>query len=367
MKIPLKRIVIIVILLIVLIIIVYLVKRRIERTSTNVHEMFPVVESIELDQVHHRFDWFSSKSIDGQHYRSYNPSLFVHQDSLFIIYRVCNFTACPRNKNYPKPEATKTFSLIENEAGQLIRIKHPKAAPDGQTQGYEDLRSFVIGDKLYLIGNSASGPNGRRELNIMQLSINSLLESMAGGKDKISVTSIHKLWFKGMAERDQKNWMPFVHHDQIHLVYSINPHIVLAYEGDGQCKVVADSQHDRIPKSIRGGSQIIRVTKWNKLRGGQNNWTSEDLYLAFVHSRDRMMEYSTYVYAFETEAPYRVKYLSEGFVFGHNLKTIQFVAGLVRLKRDGQWYLGVSYGEMDCSANICWFKEESVLAALVKV
>jgi hypothetical protein len=257
----------------------------------------------------------------------------------------------------------------------------------------------VVDDNLYLVCNVPSGENCRREMFMMEFNLKELMieDNLYGtlpvhGKRtyirELRPRFTTKLFLKFDQDQDQKNWMPLIMNNEIYFVYSINPHIIVKYIGPSRtaefydpsntikikpsCVKIAETFNENLPSNLRGGGQIVKVTKWNptfdpKLRKEPLKYEDEDLYLGVVHTRDSTYEYSTYFYAFEIEYPFRVKYLTRPFVFGekgHHSKRIQFASGLAKIVKDDIGYLYVTYGEDDCTGKLCILSEESVLHSL---
>jgi hypothetical protein len=122
--------------------------------------------------------------------------------------------------------------------------------------GFEDLRLIQLKGRWFAIGDSWElGPNGNPEMALLEL-------------DGARVTRVNRLVgpFQG---RPEKNWMPFVHTDELHFVYSCGPLIVFRY--DQRTRGVtwaALSESPELTTPFRGGSQGLAV---------------EDGYLFVVH------------------------------------------------------------------------------------
>lgn len=365
-----KSILAIVITIIVIgIVIVFWIKRD---NTSNTHDIFgsdSVINGNDLRQIQDEYTFYKSKD-----FRTYNPCVFEYRDEIWKVYRLCNFTGCPNTKNKWDPNfrtRTISYTIIESPHGKLFRVVHPNVSGSKCEQGCEDARTIVNGDQLYLLCNSTSRLQCGRDMNIMEIPMRAFEiehESRSLVQD-IKTVRTSKLHFDGIEERDQKNWMPFIHNGHLHFVYSVNPHIILGYESDGRCHVVSETSNPKMPNNLRGGSQVIPVTKWNHI-DELKKYDSEDLYLGVIHSREGFTEYTTYIYAFERKYPFKVKYLSSGFVFGglnSHSKRIQFASGITRVMVGGDWHFLIVYGENDCSGKECLLREEDVLRSLKKV
>jgi len=400
---------IIVAVIITVVVLLILLGKRTADNGDNLNDVFgPDVKVTEFEQIPAQYNLTSL-----QDYRCYNPCVFTVDSSNlnhkvmeefgnqpFYAFRMCNFALCPGKPNKWDGNArykTKSFTFIETPNKELFIITHKKIGLSACEQGCQDARTFICKDKLYLVCNAASGENCRREMVIMELDLKEFLikdherrtiddHDRRGHRDRrtfvreVRPLKVEKLRIDFDNHRDQKNWMPFVYDDQIHFVYSVNPHVILKYE-NGRCLKVVETTNDKLPNGLRGGSQIIRVTKWNLRfnpriplkRGSRFDgpvYTPEELYLGILHTREGTFQYSTYVYAFEIFYPFRVKYITQPFVFGQEgsrSKRIQFASGLARIIKDGIAYLYITYGENDCTAKLCSMKEEDVLRSLRRV
>ena len=387
-----------VILIVIIVIVVILVFRLYRPQADNLHDVFGLVTHIrELPQLE---DWSG--------FRTYNPSIFTvggpksTANDCYYVYRVCNFALCPGTRNQWNArhrERTVSHTVIQSPSGGLTIIKHPRLEQlfpdqreeefhgrqnyDGRIgrrnceQGGEDARPFIIGQKLYLISNATTGYQCRRQMILMQFNLNQL-NSSAGTFDRLKDIEPQKIWqleYDAGVHRDQKNWMPLNIHNELHFVYSVNPHVILKFDKQsGRCHKIASTWNCNLSDELRGGSQIIRVTKWNlRSRSCLNtspHYKAEELYLGVLHKRDSTFEYMTYIYAFETKHPYRVKYITDSFVFGEygsHSRRIQFAAGLARVVQNDRAYLYITYGENDCTSKVCVLLEEDVLRSLNRV
>jgi len=318
------------------------------------------------------------------HYRSYNPCVFDMPSSItkyhelidlnkkelnhWCVYRLSNFTTCKGAMPqlwYRQKGNVLNSTFIRAPSGALFQIDYPHQAGPTCPQGIEDMRAIVNKNSLFLIGNEASGSACRRRMVMFEMPLDKLQVKGKHAKPHLlSLVDRFKLEAEFGHERDQKNWMPFLVDHELHFVYSINPHVILKWQKDGPCVKVAETKNKKLPDNLRGGSQVIEVRK------SHSNLPAEDLYLAVVHTRDRVHEYSTYFYAFERKYPYAVKHITKGFVIDQNkskTKRIQFAAGLARSLRQDSHYLEVSYGEHDCTSNMFVIKEEDVLRSLQSV
>lgn len=362
-------------------------------------------------------------------YRAYNPCIFnMNNDKLnyniddiddyWTAFRMCNFIQCPdkwnnwdKNRRY----LTNSHTILVSPWKERYLISHPDVSGKtingaGCEKGCEDSRIVCTNNEIFIICNSTSGFDCTREMRLMRIylsemfnnkkfkheGINVLHDIKVNNTEKLKIDwttapkntiSSHDSIINANNNKqiinDEKNWMPWIHENELHFVYSVNPHIILKYVGydktsfedktsDYNVIVVSSNKYNdnpNLPRELRGGSQIIKATKWHKKKLGEG-FIAEDLYIAATHVRNSNKAYMTYIYAFEVSYPFAVKYITKGFVFGDKAshsQGIQFAAGLARVVKNNIYYLKISYGEDDCSSKLCTIKEEDVMKALIKV
>lgn len=315
-------------------------------------------------------------------FRTYNPCVFtIGKYGLpYFVYRVSNFTMCRDRKNKgwnsKKKDEIESHTFIYSPNGEIFKISHDVLAKPTCVRGCEDSRTVVNGDFLYIFCNASSGSDCSREMYEMKIPLSEFTELENGWKPIFEgsrryvreiIPEVKKLRMRTKTNQDEKNWMPFFVDDVLHFVYSVNPHIVMR-ENNGYVDEVFKTYNDVLPGNLRGGSQVIPVTKWNS---GPDEYVAEHLYLSVIHVREGHKKYVTYFYAFDVEEPYRVKYITKGFVFEDNVKRVQMATGLAKVyenEGDGKVsYLYITYGQDDCYSKLCKVSEESIMKSLVSV
>lgn len=105
-------------------------------------------------------------------------------------------------------------------------------------------------------------------------------------------------WLGGYVKtRAEKNWMPFVHRDELYFVYSVNPHNILRFnEHTKRVQLVYTSSADfsAWPHKALGLYGNATCTKIN-----------DDLYMGTFHSKPHRNYWSGY-YFFEAKPPFKV-------------------------------------------------------------
>jgi len=174
----------------------------------------------------------------------------------------------------------------------------------------------------------------------------------------------------------QKNWVPFVHQDELYLIFTIEPFIVVRVDvSNGKCTQVSErstaamrvfhtaaapGQHSTM--GVHGGSPLIELPEPHKgeLLGigriARGN-TQYALFFFTVTSKNKeyVISRTSSIFCFaSTAAPHR------GLC-----ETIQFAGGLVIDEREGSKNLVVTYGVNDCEAKIMFMPLKRVLSMLL--
>lgn len=253
----------------------------------------------------------------------YNPSVQSLDNGLFVIsHRLTNFSALkPRWSIFEKNVSGILLQVIKDPSlrpvsSQIIVVdtaalsKNPPKINDLRLQyynGIEDTRIIKNDESLYLIGNYYDYNESTNAMIVLKFPLKEF-PNMITGPEVIPLTHT-----PGVRE---KNWIPFIHNNKVLFVYSIEPHIILTWdEKTGRCKEVCRSSNSRVPDSLRGSSQARIVG---------------DRYWAFVHKKVKLYRYDTYMYAFETTYPFRIKEVTRPFVIEPKSKwnrDVQFVSG----------------------------------------
>ncbi len=344
--------------------------------SDNVYDLFTTEDSITNHITLHELEQPTQTPFPT--HRAYNPCIFTleNYNTPFVAYRMCNFYLCPEKRNpwdKDNRELTNSHTLIYRPDGERYLIKYPNISGAKCEKGCEDARIIVHHDKMYMFCNTTSGPKCQREMNIMELDVSAFTQEKTNVINTVEINNRYILRTPVHSGRDEKNWMPFIHENGLYFVYSVNPHVILKHEGAGNCSEIARTYNSSLPTDLRGGSQIIRTKKWNMMypmfsRGIK--YVDEDIYIGVLHIRTSLSSYYTYIYGFEINYPFKVKYITKGFIFGdvsEHVQRIQFASGLARVMHDDVPFLHISYGEHDCTSKLCIIKEEDVMRALVKI
>ena len=153
------------------------------------------------------------------------------------------------------------------------------------------------------------------------------------------------------AHHTEKNWMPFVHEEKLYISRNVCPHSVLHCDAEsGVCRLAYETRLEGCLKSLRGGSQFIRVD--NSLIGIAHT-TRIPISRAELSARNMTHYcpvYKHYVVRADSTPPFALRRISSPFLlpamFQTDADVIQFISGLAF---DGQ-YAVLTYGLGDCAA-----------------
>ena len=180
---------------------------------------------------------------------AFNPSITADGDGFAMLVRTGNieythgqlvFDGNPENESYlvsldGELAVTGVEPLDERAAG----FEHHAA----EYGGFQDLHPIWVGGQWLAVGNSweLSESEGQ-EMAVLEL-------------DGATVAKVHRL-VGPQPGRREKNWMPFVRDDALHLVYSCAPTVVFRCDtNDGSLATVTDHEAPPVASYLRGGSQ----------------------------------------------------------------------------------------------------------------
>lgn len=166
-----------------------------------------------------------------------------------------------------------------------------------------DPRAVWTGDRLYL-STSYSGlwlnGKGRRVME---------LRSILFPLGRPYIQWHDQFWdVEGILDQDEKNWTLFVHEDNLYCVHTLSPHKILHLTSD--TAVLRYETLHTLPKywSPAYGSALRLSVPPLRI--------SDDEYLAMFHSKNKVNEYYSGFYTFETAAPFRIRRMTSEPVFG---------------------------------------------------
>ena len=149
---------------------------------------------------------------------------------MYIVYRLTNTIAC-----------STLILLIETDIKSYIVILCPNGnicfVYDDQKlekcpSGYEDPRSFILSDKLYIVVNRRNSDCYTQMYLLKFLDMDFKNKNVCKNFNKILLNT------EFQQTKKEKNWMPFVHENELYFIY--NPHIILKYNKHKCIKIYED-------------------------------------------------------------------------------------------------------------------------------
>ncbi|MCB1119716.1 MAG: hypothetical protein KDK65_07135, partial [Chlamydiia bacterium] len=223
----------------------------------------------------------------------------------------------------------------------------------------EDPRLVRVGDDILLVFNEMKRIqlNYRNEMRVVKL-------IDMGGKFAIEETRSLLPPEKYASILRQKNWTPFNYAGQLHLGYSITPHVILVPTLNGSTSVAE--------------TETPNTWIWGPLRGGTPAELVDDKYLTFFHSvcfykspyskQNTLLHFFFGACLFNSEPPFEIEKISPHPIFSKKLyetrhfepKVIVYPAGLI-VRED---HILLSYGVNDHKMFIARLNKEKLLKSL---
>jgi tetratricopeptide (TPR) repeat protein len=272
----------------------------------------------------------------------FNPSILAVGDRFLVNVRTASYRAEPGNRYeslHPDGRIHTINYLAELDAElglgsvSVLEDAAPGArVPDALLDGYEDVR--LVETPAGLLGLATVGDrnaDGRLEMALLRIEGGRVVEAtVLRGPDR---------------ERHERNWMPFVVDDDLLLVYSVGPTVILRCDVEsGALSRVAEHPAPEAAVRMRGGSQGIPVA------GGHLFCIHEVL---FAHDGRHYVHRLVLL-----DEELRFSAASRRFGFGR--ERLEFCAGLARLGAD----LVLSFGVGDRHAGLAICPEADLLALL---
>ena len=168
-------------------------------------------------------------------------------------------------------------------------------------------------------------------------------------------------WPGYQKQHAEKNWMPFVHNDEIYFVYSVLPHVILRFNQKlGKVQKVYDEHW--VPE----GWERVR----NGMFGNANCARVGDYHLGTFHSKPTR-QYWTGYYFFEAKPPFRPKLIGTQEIFAPHYSTETRKSARIAKAFDNVMFpigtlpvgdkLLMSYGENDTLQRVAEFTQHDLL------
>lgn len=235
--------------------------------------------------------------------RTLNYSIFMNSDNVYTSQMICNeqFTKTKNvavfyDKNFNK---IKQAQLTEYQPKHYFRHIGP-----------EDCRIFQWDGEYWFSGTLHDCPTEKGMCRIALAHLKNLNDPVIDYDQLAILPGIE-------TNRHEKNWLPFVRHNKLFMVYSYDPFTILEVEKNGQHKVVSKQEVPYDLSKLRGSAAPI------PFKGG---------YLLMVHDIVPprvafMMPYMKYYHRFiYMDNNFKIKKISNFFTFRG--QTIEYVCGM---------------------------------------
>jgi predicted GH43/DUF377 family glycosyl hydrolase len=267
---------------------------------------------------------------------AFNPSLVRVADGFLSFVRDTNQIVVSDGQSgfylsYPHRTENYVFELrgdLSTKGCRKFKLEPDSSSLIEAENGLEDIRLFSFGGKLYGIGagirDAGRNPSEQREIKQILFT----LDALGNVLDRSVLNS-------PLGYPVEKNWMPFEHNSELHIVYSVDPLTILKIQDnqliqlDGQ-PLLKKFNHDDM--EYRGSTNGI------PFRGG---------YLFIIHNRRRYGKKNAYIHYFMfLDRELRLIQISEPFLFDR--PGIEFAINMVEV---GDRVL-ISYGIADRQSRV---------------
>lgn len=278
------------------------------------------------------------------HYLPMNPSILRTTEGYDLICRTVNYTQEGASifkmidPNAPEVYKTKNFLIQYDKNFNLISQKEiiedlsRKKYPWRPVEGLEDCRIFMLNGKTWFSSSCDDiSPNHQVQIVLCKLS-----------REDLKVEKLLPL-SGPISQRCEKNWLPFIFKDELHLVYGYSPFLIYKPNLEsGICEIAFSNDSEFDLSHFRGSAAPIPF---------------DDGYLMMVHEVGAYDNRRYYYHRFlKLDNELNVKKLSKPFVFKNNGVEYCLSMTLDHLENE----LIIPIGVEDREAYLCKIKIEHV-------
>ena len=272
---------------------------------------------------------------------AFNPTIAADGDGFRMIVRTANYRI---ESGVLHPEGVLVNLNYDVRLDDQLAVRavsplteRPGICPrqDSAIQGYEDCRLIAVQDRWFATATVCDlNPVDRREIALLEIS----------GPEVVRVVPLAS----PHPERHEKNWMPFLHDDGLHILYSCGPTVTLSCDIDnGTVTRVSERPAPRFAHGFRGGSQGVGL---------------DDGLLFVVHEVDRDGAALQYLHRFVLlDRSLSIAACSRPFSFTSD--RIEFCAGMALYHDE----LVLSFGVSDAAAGLATVSLHEALGLLQPV
>lgn len=298
---------------------------------------------------------------DKQNKNLYNPSMLEYNGKIYTFHRECSAKHNIQNLIKLLTKQIFTSTIYFTHDNKLTKIDIPNiesiqkykniVTKNILIKGYEDPRAIVVQDKLILVCSVRANSDKYYQVCLIKINLDKLISNNSNilKCDQDNIILLHPYLNE---KRHQKNWSPFLYNNNLHLVYSINPHIIFSCDTDtGKVEKVIEQSYKNMPiNKIRGGSNLI---PWYHPKFG-------DVLIAIAHGKIKWYYYHLF-YICKKDYPFTILGSSDNFIFKNNyiefiditksshFYNIQFASTMITINNK----LVIGYGEGDCKSKKC--------------
>ncbi len=267
---------------------------------------------------------------------AFNPSLVSVADGFLSFVRDTNAVVVSDGQsgfylNYPHRTENYILELrgdLSIKGCRKLKLESDQYSLIEAANGLEDMRLFSCGGKLYGIGagirDAGWKPSEQREITQILLTLDAL-----GNVLNQNVLN------SPLGYDVEKNWMPFEHNSELHIIYSVDPLTILKVQGN---QLIQLGSQPSLSKIIHEDMKYRGSTNGIPFRGG---------YLFVIHNRRRYGEKHAYIHYFMfLDRDLNLIQISEPFLFDR--PGIEFAINLVE---SGDSVL-ISYGIADRQSRV---------------
>jgi hypothetical protein len=278
----------------------------------------------------------------SEHYHPMNPSIFKTYNGYALNCRAVNYTQVgAKNFNTIDPSGhftTKNFLVSYDKNFKLLHSKEiidttPRhLTPTVAVRGLEDVRLFHFDDQYWFTCNTwDTNPTGNIQISLCTLDGNTHVSDILplNGPDPY---------------RCEKNWLPFIKDNEIHLIYSSHPFTITKPDLiTGDCETILSYEPDLNLSSFRGSAAPIAF---------------DNGYLMLIHEVGHQLDYSRcYYHRFVyLDADFQIQKLSKPFTFIH--QGVEFCLNMILDHSETKLILPI--GIEDHDAYLCFIDLDTV-------
>ena len=276
--------------------------------------------------------------IQLQHNGTYlpiNPSIIYSNNEFFGSVRYTNDHKCTKHiEKVYKSEVR----LIDNnfttdkvvDVGKLHWCYHKTF----KRRGAEDPRSFIWDNKhfslIIIVGHLPKPCNNKIYLYDHQT---------------YGITRVYTLFNSN--DYMEKNWLPFIYHNKLHVEYFVNPRKVFKFVNGQSYKYDITYCRSMYP-NLHGSVNPVLI--------------NSDFYLGMAHDSD----YNHLFYIFDSIPPFKIRKYSVPFNLHNNFtKQIEFITGMSLVKKNKTNFIILSYSINDCINKIRYINLRLIVNTLL--